>query len=104
MYKGDGVCDDDNNNEGCDWDGGDCCLAIVKKDHCKECACKDPDGSQTPSLPKCGNPMYKGDGVCDDDNNNEGCDWDGGDCCLAIVKKDHCKECACKDPDGPRTP
>ena len=24
---------------------------------------------------------WKGDGFCDDENNNEGCEYDGGDCC-----------------------
>ena len=24
---------------------------------------------------------YIGDGYCDDDNNNEACQYDGGDCC-----------------------
>ena len=28
----------------------------------------------------CGNIKFKGDGMCDDDNNNAGCDFDGGDC------------------------
>ena len=29
---------------------------------------------------------YIGDGMCDDDNNNEACDFDGGDCCLETGK------------------
>ena len=29
----------------------------------------------------CGYPEYKGDGYCDWENNNCGCEWDGGDCC-----------------------
>ena len=45
----------------------------------------------------CGAADYKGDGNCDDDNNNRGCAWDGGDCCYKTVKggkvqKDYCKE------------
>ena len=33
--------------------------------------------------------MYAGDGVCDDVNNNAGCNWDKGDCCgpTKIYKK-----------------
>ena len=27
--------------------------------------------------------MNAGDGVCDDVNNNAGCNWDKGDCCGA---------------------
>ena len=35
-----------------------------------------------------GNVKFKGDGVCDDNNNNAGCAWDGGDCCAGTVTKD----------------
>ena len=48
----------------------------------------------------CGSPRWKGDTYCDDENNNEGCDWDGGDCCGANVKKFFCTECECKDPSA----
>ena len=39
--------------------------------------------------------MWKGDGICDDINNNELRDYDGGDCCGAHVKKQYCFECQC---------
>ena len=29
----------------------------------------------------CAVPSWQGDSLCDDVNNNEGCNWDGGDCC-----------------------
>ena len=29
----------------------------------------------------CGSPQWQGDDYCDDDNNNAGCDWDGGNSC-----------------------
>ena len=35
----------------------------------------------------CGKAEYKGDGNCDDANNNKACDYDGGDCCAKTVKK-----------------
>merc|ERR1712019_297664 len=106
-YKGDGNCDDENNNKGCDYDGGDCCEksvgSPVKKDYCKECKCLDPN----PKGPACGQEEYKGDGNCDDDNNNKGCEYDGGDCCAksvgGAVKKTYCKECKCLDPN-PKAP
>jgi len=44
----------------------------------------------------CGSPKFKGDGHCDDDNNNLGCDYDGGDCCGKVSKK-YCKVCQCLD-------
>merc|ERR1712032_1514863 len=103
-YKGDGNCDDNNNHKGCGYDGGDCCVASVKggqvkKDFCKACKCIDPKNKgKKPSKPTCGSPKYKGDGVCDDNNNNKGCGYDGGDCCGAQVNKKYCKVCKCIDP------
>merc|ERR1712032_1121118 len=110
-YKGDGNCDDDNNNKGCDYDGGDCCAKSlgrpVSKDYCKECKCLDPN-PKPPTPSPCGEPKYKGDGNCDDENNNEGCEFDGGDCCTksvgGTVKKDYCKECKCLDPNPKPSP
>ena len=52
-----------------------------------------------PSPPSnCVSSAYKGDSYCDDANNNEGCDYDGGDCCGENVKTDFCSACECKDP------
>jgi len=106
-YKGDGNCDDENNNKGCAYDGGDCCPKTVKggevkTKYCKKCKCIDPDNQGAPA-PKCGLPEYKGDGNCDDENNNEGCWYDGGDCCPETVKggevkKEYCTKCKCIDP------
>merc|ERR1712037_781544 len=106
-YKGDGNCDDENNNKACAFDGGDCCYksvkgGIVKKNFCKECKCIDPKNLGEPAA-KCGQPAYKGDGNCDDENNNKACGYDGGDCCPTtvkggVVKKTYCKTCKCLDP------
>merc|ERR1712032_639421 len=104
-YKGDGNCDDDNNNKECEYDGGDCCAksvgGSVKKDYCKQCKCLDPN-PKAPKAAACGQKEYRGDGNCDDDNNNAGCEFDGGDCCVkslgSPVKKDYCKQCKCLDP------
>ena len=35
------------------------------------------------------------DGSCDDINNNAFCQFDGGDCCGANVRKQHCMDCQC---------
>ena len=43
-----------------------------------------------------GNPSYIGDNYCDDENNNENCNFDGGDCCLENVNTQYCSECECK--------
>ena len=44
---------------------------------------------------------WKGDGYCDDDNNNEFCGFDGGDCCLDYddwPDRDwFCNDCECKE-------
>ena len=36
-----------------------------------------------------------GDGYCDDENNNAGCGFDGGDCCGSDVKTAYCSVCQC---------
>ena len=38
---------------------------------------------------------YVGDGYCDDANNNEGCQFDDGDCCGPEVSTAFCDECLC---------
>ena len=58
--------------------------------------------SSTTNHPEpCEYPQYKGDNICDDGNNNAGCNWDGGDCCGNHVNQDYCQECLCKDPNDP---
>ena len=64
-----------------------------------------PNPSPSPSTPapstpapgNCGKPQYNNDDYCDDDNNNAGCNFDGGACCGNLVKKDWCTECKCKE-------
>ena len=41
------------------------------------------------------NPGWIGDGWCDDETNNEACDFDGGDCCGGIIDPNYCTECLC---------
>ena len=48
----------------------------------------------------CGSPQWKGDNYCDDNNNNAGCGWDGGDCCGSNVNKQYCSICKCLDPNA----
>ena len=56
-------------------------------------------GSPPPPPPGCGSPEYKGDNFCDDENNNAGCEWDGGDCCGDNVNTQYCSVCECLDPN-----
>lgn len=99
-FKGDGFCDDDNNSCGCNWDGGDCCGNSGKSKqmlYCHKCACLDPDFKPV-AEDECELPEYKGDGFCDDGNNHDGCEWDGGDCCGKTGKFHqfkYCKLCQC---------
>jgi len=117
-WKGDGHCDKGNNNNRCDWDGGDCCYSTctdsvypcLESGVCRmpcydpyandeECAAL-PDAGQGPAKsaeeittlkqkkPSCGSIPdhhleWVGDGHCDPVNNDELCDWDGGDCCYS---------------------
>merc|ERR1712048_1198641 len=66
---------------------------------------KGDKGDEGKDDKQCGLLKYKGDGNCDDVNNNKGCEYDGGDCCASTVKggevsRKFCKECACVDPDS----
>ena len=58
-----------------------------------------------PPADACGSPHWKGDNYCDDENNNAGCEWDGGDCCGDNVNTQYCSACECLDPNaGGSTP
>ena len=46
----------------------------------------------------CAYPEFKKDGECDDENNFEACQYDGGDCCGPNVLTDFCTACLCLDP------
>ena len=37
-----------------------------------------------------------GDGFCDDETNDEDCNYDGGDCCTENPNVDYCNDCECK--------
>jgi len=97
-WIGDQYCDDMNNNEECEWDGGDCCQGDDAMDgwdqYCSNCQCLDPSEGGC-------RPNWIGDGYCDDTNNNEECEWDGGDCCQGDDAFDgwdqFCSECKCVD-------
>ena len=84
----DRICDDDNNNAGCSWDGGDCCDASNNFKFCSDCMCLDctsdvagsykaigGDDCVSAFASKCASKSFQADGFCDDGNNNGGCDW-----------------------------
>ena len=121
-YADDEYCDDENNNAACEFDGGACCMEPVKKNYCKDCKCLSkpkpkptekpkpgpkpkPKPTEKPKPPPsegCGQPGYATDDYCDDENNNAGCDFDGGACCKEPVKKNYCKECKCLSKPKPK--
>ncbi|CAN0370169.1 unnamed protein product, partial [Ectocarpus sp. 8 AP-2014] len=87
------------------YDGGDCCECTCEHpwdDDGWACAsngsgfacidpaapCVDDDDITAVMVENCGNVAGVGNGWCDDENNNELCDYDGGDCC----------ECTCVAP------
>ena len=47
------------------------------------------------NLGRGGKPLWIGDGFCDDANNIEDCNYDGGDCCGISVQKNFCVNCTC---------
>ncbi|CAM9566132.1 unnamed protein product, partial [Ectocarpus sp. 4 AP-2014] len=103
---GDGYCDQDNNNEICGYDGGDCCECTCVNpwgdDDDWRCSsggsgfacidpaasCVDDDDITADMVENCEYVRGRGDGWCDEENNNELCGYDGGDCC----------ECTCVAP------
>ena len=107
---GNGRCDLGNNNEGCLFDGGDCCecTRIGNESYSSFSLCVDPDAScfYPPAVTlqsNCtdGSISGIGNGRCDAENNNEGCLYDGGDCCLCTCIHLDCgiEGFACVDPD-----
>ena len=44
---------------------------------------------------QCTKSDWIGDGYCDDDTNNEECDYDGDDCCGESIFADYCSQCTC---------
>merc|ERR1719225_981819 len=58
------------------------------------------DGYPSDVIHPCDSPQFVGDNNCDDGNNNEGCGWDGGDCCGDSVNTQFCSACECLDPNG----
>lgn len=62
---------------------------------------------QPTAYPSCkGSTSYVGDGLCDPENNNAECDFDGGDCCKNTCKNGTRFFCGasgyeCKGPNAP---
>ena len=122
----DSYCNDDLNHEGCGFDGMDCCLSNPEsKSICQDCQCKNPAYFLTTTITTTDFPIiidiittspeiefpwseeemencisknlhWIQDDYCDDELNNEGCHFDGGDCCLFTDEShEFCFDCEC---------
>ena len=116
QYMGDGWCDTANNNYECGYDGGDCCACTLETSlddviSGNSLFCRDPNSGCVDPLvdiyPNCtdGDLSDIMDGWCDTDNNNEACDYDGGDCCPCTCKSGDYFACgvngfSCVDPNA----
>ena len=115
---GDFKCHDFLNHPDCLYDMGDCCELDVAEDEgdtCYSCHCYADSKSsgewfyhktnfpyklqilfyQGYAVGVCGgSPQFIADGFCDDENNNQNCFFDGGDCCFNVATV-FCSECKC---------
>ncbi|CAM9103533.1 unnamed protein product [Laminaria digitata] len=125
-FIADGDCDLQNDNEDCDYDGGDCCECTCVSTAAFTCgenggfSCLDPsapcvDDDDVTTLPP--NEVvcvdnFIADGDCDDTNNFEQCGYDGGDCCECTCVSTEAFTCGdegnggfdCQDPSAPIAP
>ena len=99
-YHEDGHCDDENNNEACFFDGGDCCGSSGSTNWCTLCQCLEGGNSGGTTTGGACNQDYIADEYCDDINNNLDCSYDGGDCCGYNVNTLYCTLCQCLEGGG----
>ena len=85
-HIGDTYCDDELNNPGCNYDGGDCCGLDVNVNFCSQCTCYENCAASFELI---------GDGYCHDATNNVNCNFDGGDCCTVCINTEYCSDCVC---------
>ena len=86
---GNGFCNDETNNEDCNYDSGDCCVLNANTDSCSDCVCHLIETCAAGYHPLVEN------GFCDDGTNIAECDYDGGDCCGYSINSEYCTECTC---------
>ncbi len=92
-----GSCTPDCTGLECGDDGcGGSCGTCAVGETCETGICSSATACQ-------GNEIWIGDDYCDNSNNNEGCSWDGGDCCEST--NEGCATafafpCICLDPEA----
>ena len=121
---GDNICDPQNNNVICNYDGGDCChnSYLIRNHQCDminynhvclfdggDCCLFEYSIGENSGCAHffqniemcnykgggCCDDSRIGDGICDDINNNRLCHYDGGDCCFGDKSTDRCDFCKC---------
>ena len=71
---------------------------------CSDCSCLEPTTTTTTTTastpPANCIQGWIGDNYCDDQNNNEACQYDGGDCCNNTMPgwDTWCSDCLCLEP------
>ena len=117
MDYSDGYCDAENNNEKCQFDGGDCCLDNVNKTRCKYCICVNQNSHNFCQFMRLYAKEEFGNRICSGLLNTPGCNYDLGDCCgerrfnfeadCSLVEnyveesKRQNFTCDCQDPSSP---
>ena len=79
---GDGYCDDEANNENCNYDSEDCCDYQTDRIACQDCFCFVPEIDLQPICKDSLYVPFLGDGDCNLQLNNVEHYFDVGDCCL----------------------
>lgn len=95
-------CNSINNKEACQFDGGDCCRALVSCPYEYECSRCHLDSKAHRGYSESGDcpalstnlPIY-GKGVCNDELNTRQCFYDNGECCLPNADFSQCQDCIC---------
>ncbi len=118
---GNGFCNHETNFDICNFDGGDCCTGNdILCQHCFltlsinpfwNCRCHETGdnfctgkvnfhlGEVIYFMSRVATCPYAGDLNCNGENNNQGCNFDDGDCCLEETNCQFCQgdECLCHE-------
>lgn len=86
---GNGQCSDACNIEPYQYDGGDCCIALIFP-NCIECICHQDNSAHPQALCSGSEKVKIGDGICNPECNHLATEFDGFDCCLDYIDDQFC--------------